>query len=92
MKKLNKRVLDELIEVERNYWGMGLNDKELDRQARKAIDTAMDLECGWSCAVNLTTSIIGGFNRDASNEDIYNILKILGWEVTDEEVEESESV
>ena len=56
MKKLNKRVLDELIEVERNYWGMGLNDKELDRQARKAIDTAMDLECGWSCAVNLTTT------------------------------------
>ena len=91
MKKINKRILDECIEMTRLYWG----NKEIDAEIlTDRIKTAKKAEIDWCALINLLDSILskGGFNPEASNLEIYLVLRLLGWEVVDEEVEESESL
>ena len=91
MKKINKRILDWCIELTRLYWGENDVDSEIlsDRIAK-----AKESEVDWYPLCNLLDGILAssGFNHDASNWDIYLVLRLLGWEVVDEEIEESESL
>lgn len=91
MKKINKRILDWCIELTRLYWGEeDVSNDILDDR----IKTAKKAESGWWSLLNLLDGILGssGFNHEASNLEIYLVLRLLGWEVVDEEIEESESL
>jgi hypothetical protein len=94
MKKINKRILDECIEMTRQFWG-GEERKEewYDHILEDRIDTARKAEVDWNPLLNLLDGILSscGFNPEASNWDIYLVLRLLGWEVVDE-IEESESL
>jgi hypothetical protein len=91
MKKINKRIVDWCIELTRLYWG----GKDIDTEIlTDRIETAKKAEINWFALINLLDGILakGGFNPEASNLEIYLVLRLLGWEVADEEVEESESL
>lgn len=89
MKKLNKKHLDEVIELTRRYWSKDETDEGvLNCLSKQKIRAAQMLGSNWFAFVNLVDGIFS-LNPDASSWDVYIILRSLGWEVTDEEVEES---
>lgn len=86
MNRISKKKLDELIALERQYWeSHGTTDyKAIINQAY-----GMEAETGVSAfsIIDLVKSIVAnnGFAPDATNDVIYFVLRILGWEATDEE-------
>ncbi len=85
MKKMPKNLFDELIERSRQYWKDGdcytLADKGV---ASHKVEDATGVD--WLSAGDLVDSIIRwrGFLPNAENEKIYEVLKVLGWEVVDD--------
>ena len=90
--KIKKKLLDCLIYLNRLYWKDGETDL-LPGIFAVAMEIEEESHVDWLSIKELIASIIrpGGFAEGASNEKIYEVLKVLGWEVTDE-VEESESL
>lgn len=93
--QLPKAELDGMIEAERRYWeDISLHDAEV-REVRLAEWTAakdaMDAQVpgmGYSLQ-QLLGGILGGWPmaKDATNQEIYTILGMLGWEIYEEAVE-----
>lgn len=88
MKSVKKKTIDELIEMERNFFGVSLDEREKLRDARNQMLNKIYMETGifrvqWD---SLMLSIFGkgGFNPNSTNLELYMILKILGMEVVDE--------
>ena len=97
MKKLNKRILDKCIRMTREYWSEDNRIPEfaVEEFLGKRIDLATEVgKVSWSSVLNLLDGILAtrGFNHEASNMEIYLVLRLLGWEVVDEEIEEGESL
>jgi hypothetical protein len=94
MKKINKRILDECIELTRLYWGESGDEKRYDNILDDRFKWARTSGVKWSPLLNLLDGILAsnGFAPEASNWDVYLVLRLLGWEVVDEEVKESESL
>lgn len=93
--ELPKKELAAMIEAERRYWeDISLHDAEV-REVRLAEWTAakdaMDAQVpGMGYALQqLLGGILGGWPmaKDATNQEIYTILGMLGWEVYEEAVE-----
>lgn len=87
-KKLNKKLLDELIELNRAYQGMWREGEEaMTEQCRKMVDKALEIEADskifWSAINDFCSGILmlGGLKGDAENEEIYRALEIFGWEL-----------
>lgn len=79
-RKFPKEMLDELIESVRDEW----------RSYRDHVDTialALSAEdrigANWLYIANLLMAILSpsGFRPEATNEEIYEVLRVLGWEV-----------
>ena len=92
MKRISKKLLDTLIYLERLYWKDG---EVVLLPGVHAVAMEIECDCGldWLSIKELVGSIVRhhGFLEDASNEKIYEVLNVLGWEVSDE-VKESESL
>ena len=86
MKKIPKKKLDEIIDLTRQYWESG-NSELLQERIDKAMDLRADTSLDWYACVNLMDGILqpNGFLSHAENDEIYSVLRILGWEAVDEE-------
>lgn len=91
MKKMIKGLLDELIFAERKYWET--EDLEYCHEALALSQKLLPDGIEWISIKDFVTSIVmnRGLCKEASNEKIYKVLNLLGWEVVDE-VKESESL
>lgn len=97
MKKISKKKLDKLIELTREYWHgeyeQGKNRAILSKRITLADALEKEIGLSWGAVLGLLDGILQnhGFFRDATNDEIYCVLRCLGWEVTDED-EESEGL
>lgn len=82
-KVINKAKLDELINMVRAYY----HDADFDtaeERCRKYLQFAQrHFEERWLAVVDFLQSVfpVAGFKPDATNEDIYKVLDVLGWVV-----------
>lgn len=83
--KIPKGALDEAIALTREYYQLSGSVSELSRitNMTRQIEDATGIM--WVGIENLLSSILSarGIKPDATNEDIYAILRRLGWEVSD---------
>jgi hypothetical protein len=88
MKTISKKKLDELIAMTKQYWDTGERDI---LQKRIDLASTMEKETGltWGAILDLLDGILAnsGFAPNAENEDIYCVLRVLGWKVTDDGTE-----
>lgn len=99
MKKvISKKHLVELIELSRQYWVSARetgepNERLLDDRRKPALDIESQTGVNEFSIIDLVDSIVrlDGFLPDAENEEIFNVLRIMGWRVLDE-IQESESL
>lgn len=86
--KIKKAQLDTLISMNRGYWnhditGIGLIDakcKAMHLYARKTFGEDFGMEL---CALVSTIIKGNGLKPEATNEDIYKVLEVLGYEVVE---------
>jgi hypothetical protein len=82
MKEVQKVLIDRLIEMSKKTF----EDTEEYKNAEKA---ARDLQeqtgVHWIAWLDLCTAVFGslGFDKKAKNETVYDLLKVLGFEVVD---------
>lgn len=83
-KQLNKKDLDKLLRYIRSYWGHKTTDTEAVLDAITAAANQM-VGDGWLALTDLLHGILGahGFCVNASNERIYDVFRLLGWEVAE---------
>lgn len=81
-KQLNKKDLNKILRYTRSYWEHKTTDAEALLEARLAAAEKM-VGGGWLALIDLLDGILGahGFCKNASNEKIYEVLRLLGWEV-----------
>lgn len=85
--KIPKGQLDEIIELTRTYLNGTDADRELlQTRINKAQHLQIDIGVDWLSIIDFIDSIIRhrGFLPNAENDMIYSVLKLLGWEVTDD--------
>lgn len=83
MKYIQKKLLDELIAANREYWRGGSSTTRC-ANAANAIEKATNINF---CSIwDFISAIIctHGIFPKADNKTIYTALKVLGWEVIDE--------
>lgn len=84
-KVIPKLLLDKALDMERAYWDPDSSGIRADDvfQWHKRIEQ----ECGvyWSALSSLCSAIFPqrGLKPNATNEDVYAILRLLGWEVSE---------
>jgi hypothetical protein len=92
MKKIPKKQFDEVIRLSREIW-----DGDFTVTIKKRIKVAQEISQTTGLCFTVIMDIVdciirpSGFMAGADNEMIYLILRVLGWEVTDE-VQESKSL
>lgn len=81
-KVLNKAKLDELIEMSRTYWQDIHPDLAQERCEKMSEYVKENFPKLWHIS-ELIHSILSyyGMKPDATNEDIYKVLEVLGWAV-----------
>ena len=91
-KKINRKLLEGVLNTTREYWSPEIVDeKEIHEACERCREAAESLEedCGigqWEIRDFLGGIIrFRGINREATNEEIIELLKLLGWTVTDDE-------
>ena len=88
MKKVSKKLLNLAIENCRKYWETPLEDCEeyLDEWQKASIEIGKKTNTSWCSWKELLGSLLStfGLNNTLTNEQIYEILKFIGWEVVDE--------
>ena len=88
MNKVPKRTLNPCIEICRSFWQTPYPDCKKYLDSLRIYSDDLD-EATKTSAISWEDFLGGilannGINKDASNEQIYEVLKILGWEVVDE--------
>lgn len=85
MKKIPKKKLDELIALSREYWKTG-NTDILQKRLSKAQSLEKVIGVWWDSILYLLDAIITGhgYCPEAENEKIYEVLRVLGWEPSDD--------
>lgn len=88
MKKVSKKLLDLAIENCRKYWELPWNDcvEFGDEWQKVCIEIGEKTNSGWCAWKDFLGSLLStsGLNNTLTNDQIYEILKFLGWEVVDE--------
>ena len=84
-KTIPKVWLDKAIAGVKEYWSNPKDIQALDRISEATHEIEHAPAIVYFAVDNLLTGIlcITGCKPDASNEDIYAILRLLGWEVSD---------
>jgi uncharacterized protein YutE (UPF0331/DUF86 family) len=82
-KMIPKEKLDAAIEKVRDYYHGGYDEDVL--RDMMAACREVEKACGFSlhAMIDLLVGIVrhGGMKPDATNEDIYKVLEVLGWSV-----------
>jgi hypothetical protein len=83
--KIPKAPLDEAIALTREYYHLSASQSTLTRITGRSNQIEAETGIWWINIENVLSSILGnhGINPDATNADIYAILRRLGWEVSD---------
>lgn len=83
MKKIEKSLLDSLLEVARLYW-----NREYTNTYHAVIGVSKMIQesCGlpWSVIECFSAAAVRSDGFNADNDTIYAALKLFGWEVVDE--------
>ena len=92
MKKIPKKQFDEVSRLSREYWETG-EVSLLKERIKVAMEIRDVAGVDWLATCELFDSIVrgDGFLPGASDEMIYILLRVLGWEVVRED-KESESL
>lgn len=83
-KQLNKKVLDKLLRYTRSFWNHTAKDIDAILEAR--MEAAKQLVGGsWIAIIDLLDAIfeVRGFHKNTSNESVYDVLRMLGWDVVE---------
>lgn len=90
MKKIPKKSFDALLTFTRKYWKTGEHDL-ITAKIALAQSIQNDVGVDWLCFLNIADCILqsNGFKPNASNGTIYSLLNVLGYEVVDDEEQES---
>ena len=90
MKKVKKACLEELIDVARLYHSQECDESTRNQCLKQNLYLSKLLEeetgvlfIAWSDLIH-SILMYKGFNSNATNDDIYYCLRLLGWEVIDE--------
>lgn len=84
-KVIPKTLLDRVIDLNREYWSGSsdplANERIIDLCTR--IDSLSGIN--WFSLHNFLSAVFPqrGLKHDATNEDIYAVLRLLGWEVSE---------
>ena len=80
-----KGPLDEMIALTREYYSLSASRSVLSRIHDRSDQIEDATGIHWLDIENLVSAILParGIKPDATNEDIYAILRRLGWEVSD---------
>lgn len=93
MKKISKKMFDSVLRMTRKYWKTGDKDIVI---AKIAVSEDLKRETGidWLAFSDLADCILmpHGFKPSASNDTIYAVLNVLGYEVMDDEEQTSQSL
>lgn len=88
MKTVRKSFIDRLIKQTKQYNNLNFGEGDTFLDKANTYAKMLELETGvcWCSWRDLISSILRGrgFNEYASNHDIYNCLKALGWVVVDD--------
>lgn len=84
-KRIPKAHLDKVINGYREYWRGGAHPYILDDVISECMRIYAITGIYWYSLQNAIDGIVAthGLKPDATNEDIYAILRLLGWEVSD---------
>lgn len=84
MKRMPKTLFDSYIDISRCYWEAG-GEKTLAEKLAMANEIARNTPVDFLAVSDLVDSIIrrSGFYPDATNEMLYDVLAVMGWEVAD---------
>ena len=85
MKKMPKKLFDEIIYLSRMYWKDG-EEENLKKRIRIAQIAEKATGVDWLHTLDFVDSIVAGraLLPGAENEKIYEVLSVLGWGVVDE--------
>lgn len=85
MKKMPKKLFDEIIYLSRAYWEDG-EEEILNKRIRLAQKVEKATGVDWLHTLDFVDSIVAGRSLlpGAENEKIYETLSVLGWEVVDD--------
>lgn len=88
MKKIPKKQFDEVIRLSRKIWDDGCTDT-IKKRIKVAQEIYQTTGLCFTVIMDIVDCIIrpSGFMAGADNEMIYLILRVLGWEVVDEDKE-----
>lgn len=83
MKKIPKKLFDEFLQETRKYW---LDEANYETTLLLAKELQIKTNVQWIAWKDFINSFLypQGIARAVTNEQIYEVLKILGWEVVDE--------
>ena len=82
-KVISKEKLDAAINGARNYYDIHIPTEETDVKAYYELCRAVDPDWVYSRTSDLLATVFA-YNSDATNEDVYKVLEVFGWTVTDE--------
>ena len=89
MKKIPKAKLDRCIELSRRYFDVTtpMDHDLLDAKIEACNELERAVDVGYIVFSDLLSSVLTyhGLNNNATNEDIYKVLEVLGWQVVDDE-------
>ena len=87
MKRIAKQPFDRLVELTHEF-----RKTSKESILRYRIDKAIELveatgdkELTWCSLLNFIDGILFGVCEDATNDEIYSAMRVLGWEVVDDE-------
>lgn len=84
-KVIPKALLDKAIELDREYW----TGASAPLASERIIDVCTEIDCvsgvNWYSFRDFLAAILPfrGLKHDATNEEIYAVLRLLGWEVSE---------
>lgn len=89
-KKLPKAKLEQAIELVKAYYdptAFEVSHSKMKDMHEACCALERDVKLGSFVLLDFITCIVryGGMNFDATNEDIYKVLEVLGWQVVDDE-------
>lgn len=83
MQKINKKLLDALMQETKKYWEPSGTKESLEKQVEVCKRISEECNIDWIQILNLVDAIVAplGFAPNAQDTVIYDVLQALGWEV-----------
>ena len=80
-KTLDKQKLAKLIELYRDLWQDGADVKKTLQKVDNLIPQEVSDYIFWASIREVVSGVMWGVNRTATNEQIFNIFQILGYDI-----------